>query len=161
MTSARGPWFAIDVELEDHPKFHDLIGRRKWSAERGLAFVYRFLRSVRRHAADGDVTGWSDSYVGMQTKVSRPSGLIEDLVAVGFVDRVGERLVVHHWHERNGRWLPSNLTDERRRLGGLHRAHAAKRNQLGRFGPGEPLGEPPGVHPGESPGSSAERCSAE
>lgn len=157
----RSPFFAIDADLEDHPKFHALIRARKWSDERGLAFAYRFLRTVRRHAADGDVTGWTDSYLGVQARVPRPSGLIEDLIAVGFLDWVGDRLIVHNWYERNGKWLQSKLSDEQRRHGGERRALTAKRNELGRFTPGESPGEPPGWAPGEGPGSSAEQCSAE
>lgn len=110
------PWFAIDTDLEGNDKFHAFIERRGWSKDRGLAFFYRFWRTVRRHAPRGVVSRWTDAYLGGQVGLLRSSGIITDLVACGFIDRVrsevgndsnlGEDvLIVHEWLDRNGKWI--------------------------------------------------------
>jgi hypothetical protein len=145
-------FIAIDADLEDHPKFHALISRRRWCAERGLAFLYRFWRTVRRHAPDGRLVGWTDEYVATQTRMGKLAGLIEDLVACGLLDREGDLLVVHGWHERNGKHIRSNLKKEQRSAGGTNRASTATRNAQGQFVLESGPGVIPAVTPGNDPG---------
>lgn len=99
------PWFAIDTDLEGNKKVHAFMRARGWSIERTLVFFYRYLRTVRLHAADGDITMWDDRYLGLMTSVRRPSGLLEDLARNGFIEGRGRSLLAHDWSERNGRWI--------------------------------------------------------
>jgi hypothetical protein len=128
---------AIDIDLEDHPKLAALIARRRWSVDKGLAFLFRFWRTVRRHAIDGDITGWSDAYVGRMTNTSRSAGLLADLVLSGFIDECDARRTVHGWMERNGDFLRRNSTQDARaaggRKGGATRAASGQRDTTGRY----------------------------
>jgi len=146
-------FIAIDTDLEEDPKLHALILARGWKIERGLIFMFRFWKAVRRHAASGDVTEWTDSYVAAQTGKGKLSGLIDDLIAVGLLLRQGDRLIVDRWDEMNGRWIRSNLSKEQRSAGGRARATTASRNEFGRYvrqsDPGVPRGLPGPPHPGE------------
>jgi hypothetical protein len=131
------PWVSIDADLEDHPKLAALVAQRRWSVERGLAFLFRFWRTVRRHAHDGDVTGWTDTYIGRMTNTPRPSGLLADLITCGFVDDADGRRIVHGWMERNGKHLWENATQEARaeggKKGGKTRAETGERDAAGRY----------------------------
>jgi hypothetical protein len=133
----------MDTDLEDHPKFHALIVRRGWTPERGLAFFYRLLRTVRCHAPDGDITAWDDAYLGRMTNVLKPAGLLADLIAVGLVDvdqvddePVNDRRYLHGWMERNGQWIKSPTAEARAaggRKGGTARAATGQRDKAGRY----------------------------
>jgi hypothetical protein len=131
------PWIAIDCDLEDHPKLAALIARRRWSVERGLAFLFRFWRTVRRHAIDGDVSGWTDAYLGRMTNTSRPAGLVADLVLCGLVDESSTRRTVHGWLARNGAFLRTSTQEARSaggRKGGSTRAASGERDETtGRY----------------------------
>lgn len=140
------PWFAIDTELEGHPKFHALLSARRWSTERGLAFFYRLFRTVRLHAVTGDITAWDDRYIGAATRITKPAGIVADLVRTGFVDDVENRRTIHGWMGRNGVYLKENIARakmaEGGRKGGAARAATAPRDKSGRYGPpvDRPLG---------------------
>jgi hypothetical protein len=131
------PWVAVDTDIEDHPKVQSLMARRHWKVERGLVFLFRFWRTVRRHAQSGDVTGWSDAYLGRMTSTARPSGLLADLIACGLVDEADGRRTVHGWMERNGAFLKHNAEREAKaaggRKGGATRAATAERDAAGRY----------------------------
>ncbi len=120
------PWYAIDTDLEGNDKFHAFVTRRGWSTDRGLAFFYRFWRTVRRHAPRGVITHWTDAYLGAQIGLARPSGILADLTELRFVDRVGNELVVHEWLERNGKWIK----DTRWSKGGSETEAPPNRNDL-------------------------------
>lgn len=108
------PWFAIDTDLEGNAKVHALARARGWTIERTIVFLYRFLSSVRLYAADGDVTRWDDRMLGRLTSVAH-QGLMADLAQIGFLDGRGQSLLVHDWHNRNGRWIKDSKWQRRNR----------------------------------------------
>src|SRR5262249_14053646 len=91
------------------------------------------------HATDGVLTGWDDAYLGRMTYVAKPAGLLDDLVAVGFVDETPQGRSVHGWMKRNGAFLRGNAASEGKaaggRKGGKTRAETGERDSMGRYKP--------------------------
>jgi hypothetical protein len=118
------PWFELDVDMPDDPKCLALGARLR----NPLAFGYvvRLYAYCYRHASDAFASKMIETAAGWR---GRSGALVTALVAEGFLDREGDRLVVHGVRTRLAPHLAKLERDRARSRG--RRADVAR--TIGRF----------------------------
>lgn len=107
------PWFELDVDMPDDPKVNGLAERLRqplagWYVVRLYAYCYRFARDAYEgpgaSATIEKACGWK----------GKTGVLLSALESEGFIDREGERLVVHGVSERLAPHLAKRTRDAER-----------------------------------------------
>ena len=84
----------------EHPKTLDLADALGIMDCFALGVMEAFWHHVTAYYADGDITSMKPSVMARSIRYSgNAEELLEAMVGAGFVDRVGERLIVHGWAE--------------------------------------------------------------
>lgn len=87
-------------------KFRDLKTELGWSVNETLGFLGSFWGEVIELAEDGDVSGWTPEYVAELTGLTcSPAKVWECMGLYGWLDLVGDRVLVHDWIDTAGLYL--------------------------------------------------------
>lgn len=98
----------------DHHKTIALADRLRIPPCYALGVLEAFWHFVARQRPDGDITGISPKHMcsAMKYRTPRSSQVFVALVESGFIDKVGERYIVHDWHvhadQAVKKWLARN-----------------------------------------------------
>jgi hypothetical protein len=125
------PYWSQTCAEEQSSRFKDLCGLRGWAPKEGIAFLWRLNEAIRNDASAGDVTHWSDGYIGKTTGFRKHENLIRDLIDADYLKEENGRLIVIGWWELNGKFI-HKFSPEQRRIGGLKAAQKRAKERAAR-----------------------------
>jgi len=105
-------WIESHTNLDRHHKLIRFQTAMRWSRNEAVGFLHRFWWSVLEVSPSGDVTALTLPEVMSETlnmKLDVIQDAILKLEEFGFLDRVGDKLLVHGWLEYAGRYLSESL----------------------------------------------------
>lgn len=95
------PYLNLDPDFHDHPKTRKLIALCGRGADSSLQRLWCY--ALRYHPADGDLTGHLTAELESIAKWWGKKGkFVEACIEVGFIDREGDRLLLHDWKDHEG-----------------------------------------------------------
>lgn len=119
-------WIKIEHGLCKSRKIAKLSAAMKWSRHQSIGFMVDFWIWAAQSCDDGQLTGITDGEIAFAGGLDHAEGILDALVASGFVDR--EPLRIHQWAEHQAEFLRSKYRrnpSQHEKIQNLYRASTA------------------------------------
>ncbi|MBP7149474.1 MAG: hypothetical protein KBD01_18250 [Acidobacteria bacterium] len=119
-------WLRIDADMPEHTKVFRLARALRADVHVAFSVAARLLCRAARYCEDGDVTGEEPEDIARFCRYDGdPARLFEALVAAGWLDQDGDRVVIHGWQERQAYALRERERKRAARADGARTVRAA------------------------------------
>lgn len=122
-------WIESHTNLEKHHKLIRFQTAMRWSRNEAVGFLHRFWWSVLEVSPTGDVTALTLPEVMSETlnmKLDVVQDAILKMEEFGFLERFGERILVHSWLDYAGRFLRGKYSGNSEVLKEIWKLHRRK-----------------------------------